>query len=78
MNNKLPKSAAYPDKLGIAPTLPAYAKYNDQLTTMINDYVVKVIVGGESLSGFDAFVQKWKEAGGEESYNEVNAWYTNK
>jgi putative aldouronate transport system substrate-binding protein len=74
LNYKQPQNRV-PDVLGLAPYLPEYTKNNSQLTTMVSDYAIKVIVGGQSLDGFDAFVQKWKEAGGEASSKEINAWY---
>jgi len=75
VNTKQPQNRV-PDALGLAPYLPEYTKSNSQLVTMVNDYEIKVIVGGESLDGFDAFTQKWNAAGGDASAKEINAWYT--
>ncbi|MEK0316077.1 extracellular solute-binding protein [Cohnella sp. 56] len=61
--------------LGLAPYLPKYSKEDAQLGQMVNDYAVKVIVGGEQLTGFDAFTEKYKQAGGQTSFDEINAWY---
>jgi hypothetical protein len=55
--------------------LPEYAKYSDQLATMEREFMLKVIVGEEPLSAVDQFVEKFKKAGAEKVYNEVNEWY---
>jgi len=62
--------------LGVAPFLPNYSKENAQLSQMVNDYAVKVIVGSEQLTGFDTFTEQYKKAGGQASFDEINAWYT--
>ncbi|WP_135550310.1 extracellular solute-binding protein [Paenibacillus cymbidii] len=78
MNLKLPASSRVADPLGMAPYLAEYAKNNQTLATLINDYGVKVIVGAEPISGLEAFRQKYKQSGGEASQNEINAWYAGK
>ncbi|MNN88255.1 hypothetical protein D3C81_2059180 [compost metagenome] len=75
MNNELPAEARIVDPLALAPSLPEYSKNNASLNQMINDFAVKVIVGEESPDAVDAFARKYKAAGGEASYNEVNDWY---
>jgi putative aldouronate transport system substrate-binding protein len=45
---------------------------------MVNDQTVKFISNGEALTGLDAFIAKFKAAGGDASVKEVNDWYTNK
>ncbi|NOU65337.1 extracellular solute-binding protein [Paenibacillus sp. LMG 31461] len=74
--NKLQKPEVFKQNpLGLAPYFPNYSKENAQLNQMVNDYAVKVIVGGEQLTGFDAFTDKFKKAGGQTSYDEINTWY---
>lgn len=75
LNNQLPKEVDMPNPLGLAPYLPKFSENNASLSQMTNDYTVKAIVGGESLDKFDDYVAKFNKAGGEDSYNEVNAWY---
>ncbi|UKS28574.1 extracellular solute-binding protein [Paenibacillus sp. HWE-109] len=74
--NKLQKPDVFKQNpLGLAPYFPNYSKENAQLSQMVNDYAVKIIVGGEQLTGFDAFTEKFKKAGGQSSYDEINTWY---
>lgn len=75
LNQEQPAELKIPNPLGLAPYLEQYAKDNAQLGQLVNDYTTKVIVGGEPLSGLDAFVAKYKAAGAEASYQEVNDWY---
>mgnify|MGYP000046404202 CR=1 FL=1 len=76
MNLKEPAETRKRDVLAGAPYLAEYSKNNQQLLTSINDYIVKVVVSGEGAAGLDAFVQKYKAAGGDVSYKEVNDWYS--
>jgi len=74
--NKQQKPEAFKQNpLGLAPYFPNYSKEDAQLGQLVNDYAVKVIVGSEGLEGFDAFTEKYKKAGGQTSYDELNAWY---
>ncbi len=75
LNNELPAEARISDPLALAPSLPEYSKNNASLNQMINDFAVKVIVGEESPEAVDDFAEKYKAAGGEASYKEVNDWY---
>lgn len=75
MNTVQPPETRRTAVLGLAPYLPEQAKNNATLNTMINDYMLNVIAGGESISGLDAFVQKWQAAGGDKVNKEVNDWY---
>jgi putative aldouronate transport system substrate-binding protein len=68
-------AARISDKLGLAPYLPEHAKNNAPLNTLSNDYLVKLIVGAEQISGLEAFQQKFKSSGGEASVKEINDWY---
>lgn len=78
VNVKLPLTERRPDPLAMAPYMPEYTKNYQTLGTMVTDYVVKVIVGAEPISGLEAFQQKYKSSGGEVSLKEVNDWYTTK
>lgn len=58
-----------------APYLPEYAKQWSQLTSQLNDYLIKVIIGAEPNSGIEAYQQKFKTQGGDAVIKEVNDWY---
>ncbi|UUZ97765.1 extracellular solute-binding protein [Paenibacillus sp. P25] len=75
LNVKRPEETRRPDLLGIAPFMPEYSKNAQRLGTMVNDYTVKLIFGAEPLSGLEAFQQKFKAAGGDASFKEINDWY---
>jgi putative aldouronate transport system substrate-binding protein len=75
LNKVMPAELRIRDPLGLAPTLQTYSKENNQLNQMVNDFAVKIIVGGEPLANVDAFAAKYKAAGGEASYKEINDWY---
>ncbi|NOU98271.1 extracellular solute-binding protein [Paenibacillus sp. LMG 31456] len=76
LNVKQPTEVRIIDPLGMAPFMPEYSKNFQQLNTMVNDYTVKLIFGAESITGLEAFQQKYKAAGSDASYKEVNDWYT--
>ncbi|PYI56674.1 ABC transporter substrate-binding protein [Paenibacillus flagellatus] len=76
LNVKEPASIRVKDPLGMSPYLQEYSKHNASLSTMVNDQTVKYISGGEPISSLDAFIAKFKAAGGEASVKEVNDWYT--
>ncbi|RAV02322.1 extracellular solute-binding protein [Paenibacillus sp. YN15] len=75
LNQKQPSELKFANPLGLAPYLAQYAKDNAQLEQLVTDYATKVIVGGEQVSGLDAFIAKYKAAGADASYKEVNDWY---
>ncbi|TBL76612.1 extracellular solute-binding protein [Paenibacillus thalictri] len=75
INRTEPANTRISDPLGFAPYLPEFSKSFQQLNTMVGDYTTKLIFGAEPLSGLDAFIAKFKAAGGEASYKEVNDWY---
>ncbi|SFJ21733.1 putative aldouronate transport system substrate-binding protein [Paenibacillus sp. UNC496MF] len=75
LNNKQPDDVKIPNKLGLAPYMPEYAKNNLQLESMVGDYTIKLIAGAEPLSGLEAFRAKYKAAGEEASAKEINDWY---
>lgn len=75
LNQKQAAELKFPNPLGLAPYLEQQAKDNAQLNQLVNDYTTKIIVGGEQLTGLDAFIAKYKAAGADASYKEVNDWY---
>lgn len=75
MNEKQPTEAKKLDVMNLQVGLPEYSKNKTSLTTMVSDYAIKVILGSDTLANYDAFVTKWKAAGGEAVNKEVNAWY---
>jgi putative aldouronate transport system substrate-binding protein len=75
LNNKQPDEVKISNPLGLAPYMPNYSKYNQQLGTMVGDYTVKLIAGAEHLSGLVAFQYKYTAAGEEASAMEINDWY---
>lgn len=78
LNVNQPEGFRIIDPLGISPYLETYSKYNLQLNTMVTDYTVKLIIGVEVLSDLDRFIEQYASAGGDASYTEVNAWYSEK
>ena len=77
LNLLQPDSTRVRDLLGFAPYLPEYNKNFQKLNVMLNDYVIKVIFGAESLASIDDFVAKYDAEGGKVSAEEINAWYAN-
>ncbi|WP_248926870.1 extracellular solute-binding protein [Paenibacillus hamazuiensis] len=75
LNVKQPANTRVIDPLAFSPYLAEYSKNNQSLGTMMGEYTVKLIFGAEQISGYDAFVQKYKASGGDASYKEVNDWY---
>ncbi|MDF2961601.1 MAG: transporter substrate-binding protein [Paenibacillus sp.] len=76
LNLKQPAAVRIIDPLGMAPFMPDYAKNFQSLNTMANEYTVKLIFGAEQITGLEAFQQKYKAAGGDSSFKEVNDWYS--
>lgn len=76
LNNVLPAEARVLDPTSLAPSMPINSKNAASMNQMLNDYLVKVFVGEEKVSGLPDFVKKFNAAGGQENYDEMNAWYT--
>lgn len=70
----LDKSAKL-DVTAFAPAFPESSKYSQELAQMSSDFEVKVIAGAEPITAVDAFIAKWKAAGGEATSKDLNAWY---
>jgi putative aldouronate transport system substrate-binding protein len=75
INTIQPANTRVKDPLGFAPYLPEFSKNFQKLETMAGDYTTKLIFGAEQIGGLDAFIAKYKAAGGDASYKEVNDWY---
>ncbi|WJH33776.1 extracellular solute-binding protein [Paenibacillus sp. CC-CFT747] len=75
LNNKLPADVRFSDPLGKSPFLPEFSRNNGSLTAMMNEQTIKYVMGVDGFASYDAFVQKYKAAGGEASVKEVNDWY---
>lgn len=63
------------DVTGFAPTLEAVANNQQALRKMVDDYTVRLLVGSESIAGFDKFLERWKMDGGADMVKEMNDWY---
>lgn len=63
------------DVTRLATGVPTYTKNDTTLGTMTSDFMIKVIAGAEPISAVDAYIKKWKEAGGDASTKEINEWY---
>ena len=61
--------------LAYALNLPVCAKYNGALESMINETVLRVIVGDLPMEAMDELAENWRANGGAECTEEVNAWY---
>lgn len=75
LNVQQPVNTRIADPIGLSPYLAVYAKNNESLNAMLNDQTIKFIAGAEPITNLDAFIAKYKAAGGEASYKEVNDWY---
>ena len=63
------------DMTTMAPYLPSLAKYQQAIDELLKNFMVNVVVGEEKLENYDAFIQRWKQEGGDECVKEVNNWY---
>jgi putative aldouronate transport system substrate-binding protein len=64
--------------LAYALNLPVTSKYSASLEKMINDTVLRIVVGDLPIEELDNLRDKWKREGGDESTEEVNSWYEKK
>lgn len=53
----------------------AYVTYSSELSKIEEEYITSVIIGKDSVENWDAYVEKWNKAGGEESVKELNEMY---
>jgi putative aldouronate transport system substrate-binding protein len=75
MNKTVPKDQRIINVLGLAPSLPEYAKNNQQLGSKLYDGVMKAIVTGDTRELFGTTIPALKVDGGDAVTKEVNAWY---
>lgn len=66
------------DPVGLAPALSAVDESSQVLGQMLKDYTIQLMVGVESLENYDAFVQKFMDAGGRAAAEAYNEWYANR
>ncbi|MDG0814566.1 extracellular solute-binding protein [Cohnella rhizosphaerae] len=64
------------DLFGKADLLPSSGKYWPDLIKLKTEAYVKIIMGQEPLSYFDAFVKEWNAKGGSQLEEEANALYS--
>jgi putative aldouronate transport system substrate-binding protein len=57
------------------PPTPAMGKHQIKLSKLQEETFTKIIAGMSPIEEFDAFVKKWKDAGGDEISGEVNEWW---
>ena len=62
------------DKFNAAPGTEM-ARFRNDLDTLQWSAVASIIVGENTIDGFDTFVNEWKNIGGDEVTEEVNNWY---
>ena len=62
----------------LCPSLKAVVENKNALKTLVDDYVMQVIVGVRKAEEHDAFVSEWLASGGQESYDAYNEWYQSK
>ena len=58
------------------PLTEVRTEYEVKLKNMERDYYIQIICGAVPLSDYDAFVQRWLDAGGQELTDEINDWYS--
>lgn len=75
LNKTIPASSRFPNRLGTAPSLTEFSKYNQQLSSKLSDAVIKAIVAGQLTELTQAVVPAIKAEGGDSSTAEVNAWF---
>ncbi|WP_405082275.1 extracellular solute-binding protein [Paenibacillus chitinolyticus] len=73
MQKQAPVSRKDPTLL--APPMEVVANNLQKLTKMETDYIIKVMAGAESLSGYDNFVQQFKSQGGSDMLKALQDWY---
>jgi putative aldouronate transport system substrate-binding protein len=57
------------------PPTPAMGKHQVKLSKLQEETFTRIIAGMSPIEEFDAFVKKWKDAGGDEITGEVNEWW---
>lgn len=67
------KAAKYNEFYGTK--TPAQQNYGEYLYSSMKKYYLNVIIGTESLSGWDNFVKTYRKNGGDAVIDQVNQWY---
>ena len=65
------------DPLAFAPSIEEYSEYANRLANETLAFAIPYIFT-DNTETFEAFVTKWKNAGGEELSNALNEWFQNK
>ena len=76
--NQFAEDCAVDNPTDLCPSLKAVVENKNALNTMVDDYVLQVIVGVKSVEDHDAFVQEWLAAGGQACEDAYNEWYQSK
>ena len=76
--NQHAEAFAVDNPTDLCPSLAAVVENKNTLNTLVNDYVLQVIVGVRDAADHDAFVQEWLAAGGQASFDAYNEWYQNR
>ena len=61
-------------EVGYAPSFES-SSYRASLGELFNTQCVKIIAGTLAVDSYDAFVQEWLKAGGQELTDDHNAWW---
>lgn len=61
--------------MSFAPPLDAISKNKLKLGQMLNDHMLAIISGAESLDNYDKFLETWRAEGGADSVAQANEWY---
>lgn len=76
--NRHAATFAMPNPTDLCPMLEAVTQNKATLDTMLDDYVLQVIVGVKRVEDHDAFVAEWLAAGGQACKDAYNGWYANR
>ena len=69
------RSTQVDDIAGFAPPIGAVESVRSTLFDLTTDFTVKTVLGATPLTDFDAYVTKWKAAGGEKAQKALQDWY---
>ena len=73
--NAFKETQCYLDLSKYCPLLPAYSTYYSALTSLSNEYLIRMILDENELDGYDEFVASWMASGGQAWTDEMNQWY---
>lgn len=69
------QALAVSNPIDLCPTLEAVSENKATLNTMVDDYMLQVIVGVKKVEDHQQFVDAWLAAGGQASKDAYNQWY---